>query len=64
LTVNLAGTKTLLTSTDELLSSDIINTVSKNTAKKCRATTIYSASNVTDDDIGQSKFVCVDLDLA
>jgi len=61
LTVNLAGTKTLLTSTDELLSSDIINTVSKNTAKKCRATTTYTEGNIYELQTNNSKFVCIDL---
>lgn len=61
LTVNLAGTKTLLTSTDELLSSDIVNTVSKNTAKKCRATTTYTEDDLVAQNIGTSKFVCIEL---
>jgi hypothetical protein len=61
LTVNLAGTKTLLTSTDELLSSDIINTVAKNTAKKCRATTTYTEDNIAELETNNSKFVCIEL---
>jgi hypothetical protein len=36
LTINLAWTKTLLTSTDEILASTVINTVEKNRAKQCR----------------------------
>lgn len=61
LTVNLAGTKTLLTSTDELLSSDIINTVSKNTAKRCRAWSTFTESNIDDLATNNSKFVCIEL---
>jgi glutathione peroxidase-family protein len=61
LTVNLAGTKTLLTSTDELLSSDIVNTVSRNTAKKCRATSTYTQSDAIAGNLGTSKFICIDL---
>lgn len=36
LTISLAGTKTLLTSSDEIIASTIINTVEKNKAKQCR----------------------------
>ncbi len=60
LTVNLAGTKTLLTNTDEILSSDIINTVSKNTEKKCRGIT-YDESDAIAGNLGTSKFICIDL---
>ena len=60
LTVNLAGTKTLLTSTDELLSSDIINTVSKNTEKKCRGIT-YDENDAFNGNLGTNKFICIRL---
>lgn len=36
LTINLAWTKTLLTSSDEVLSSTVLNTVEKNRAQQCR----------------------------
>ena len=47
LTINLAGTKTLLTSTDEIVSSTVINTVEKNRAKQCR------------NSSGNNKFICI-----
>jgi hypothetical protein len=52
LSISSIGTKTLLTSADEVTSSDVLNTVSRNTAKKCRATTIYTASDAYNFDIG------------
>jgi len=47
LTIDKRGTKTLLTSTDEILASTVINTVEKNKAKQCRNT------------IGNNKFKCI-----
>ena len=62
LTVNLAGTKTLLTSNNEVLSSDVINTVSKNTTKQCRSSNTYTYLQATDWEIGENKFVCINLE--
>jgi hypothetical protein len=61
LTVNLAGTKTLLTSTDEILSADVINSVSKNTAKQCRTTDAYTVANANAGQLGWKKFICIDV---
>jgi hypothetical protein len=57
LTTNLAGTKTLLTSADEITASTVISTVAKNTAKQCRWNTIREFSI----DFWTKKFVCLDL---
>lgn len=62
LTVNLAGTKTLLTSNNELLSSDVLNTVSKNTSKQCRDSNTFTYNDVLNATIGTNKFICVDLE--
>lgn len=62
LAVNLAWTKTLLTSNDELNFSNVLNTVARNTEKRCRSTNTYTQSDVAAGDIGTNKFICIQLD--
>ncbi len=54
LTVNLAGTKTLLTNSNEVISSNVINSANKNMLTRCRGNTVQNVNS-----IGAKKFACI-----
>ena len=57
LTVNLAGTKTLLTSNDEAIASKVINTANQNMTRYCSED--FDPDNLTTQNIGNKKVVCI-----
>ncbi len=55
LTVNLAGTKTLLTNSNEIIASNVINSANKNMLTRCRGNTVQNINA-----IGNKKFACIE----
>ncbi len=64
LSVNLAGTKTILTSNDEANSSKVISVVNQNVKKRCPDSATYSATALEGIQLrpstNNSKIICID----
>lgn len=57
MSVNLAGTKTLLTSSNEAISSKIINTANQNTTKNCAR--YISEGEIYEERNATAKILCI-----